>query len=75
MTKVRLEEVWQIFRSFDGFMETSYQSIANLIKLGITQDVLTSGVDENGRWIALENPRPQWAGTPILNVSVKLLYY
>jgi hypothetical protein len=70
MTKVRLEEVWRVFQAFDGFMETSYQSIANLIKLGITQGVLSSGVDETGQWIALGNPQPQWTGTPVLNVSV-----
>lgn len=55
--KARVGEVWQAFRALDDIVDKSYQALTNLVKLAIYRGVLTSGADEGGSWIALEDPR------------------
>jgi hypothetical protein len=50
------DEVWRVFQAFDGFTDTSHDSLANLIDVGIARGTLITGTDEHGLWMALKNP-------------------
>lgn len=66
--KAQVDDVWQVFQALDGFIDTSYRSLSNLINLAISRNLLTSGTDQCGLWVALEDPRPtRSTGLPIYN--------
>ncbi|PVF97440.1 hypothetical protein CPB86DRAFT_734937 [Serendipita vermifera] len=54
--KAQYDEVWRVFQAFEGFTDTSHESLFNLIKLGTAWGVLSSGMDKGSLWLVLEDP-------------------